>query len=144
MFGYENLTLEQLYLEKNRVNSSWCENQSQEDRKATKLAELAWLIAECGGIIKMSEYKVEFICVVQVEAENPKDLMQKLKVRVFSNTDVEIESLCVVKEDPYYKAEFVGMLVVEAVGIKDILQRLKTGVFTNPDIDIESLCIEKL
>ena len=88
MFEYEKLTLAQLYAERRRLRSVSCDN------KETRITEIDWQISEKGGEI-VSEYHVEFTGTIDISGIGAKEVLQQLKQDVFSNSNVDIESIII-------------------------------------------------
>jgi hypothetical protein len=98
MFGYEDLTLPELYEERSRLKKiphETCEAFSA--YKEAREAELEWVITIKGGKW-MNTYHVEFTGTADVEGTNAKEVLQKLKLNVFGDTNIDIESIIISKQ----------------------------------------------
>jgi len=98
MFGYEDLTLPELYAERLRIREipRDCCDAFSTYREARE-TELEWRITEKGGKW-MNTYHVEFTGTVDVEGVSAKEVLQKLKLNVFGDSNIDIESIIINKK----------------------------------------------
>ena len=98
MFGYEDLTLQELYDERLRIRGiplNCCDAFSA--YREAREAELEWRITEKGGKW-VNTYHVEFTGTVDLEGVNANEVLQKLKLNVFRDSNIDIESIILTKK----------------------------------------------
>ncbi|MDD2299497.1 MAG: hypothetical protein PHN69_04585 [Candidatus Pacebacteria bacterium] len=98
MFGYEDLTLQELYEERVRLGEFPRDtHDALSVYREVREAELEWRITEKGGKW-MNTYHVEFTGTVDIEGTSAKEVLQKLKLNVFGDNNIDIESIIISKK----------------------------------------------
>lgn len=98
MFGYEDLSLQELYDERARLKKAppaACDAFAA--YREAREAELEWVITLKGGKW-MNEYHIEFTGTVDIEGTSAKEVLQKLKLNVFGDNSIDIESIIISKK----------------------------------------------